>query len=332
MRAVRRSFLLILAAAWLLPAPPVSGAAAGSRLGGTKVVAVLQATTANMEDAQFSPNGQYIAASQNDVTLWVWDWRHRRRLVGLSTGDGFPETYAWSPNGADLAIVNRNGRVFVYDWRRRKLLGSWQTAGTTSDLEFSPDGKAIATADDDIVHVRDWSSRRLLATLKLPDVADTATFLPGGTQLVTSSDDGAARVWDWRHHRALAALRTPASTYQEVASVSGNGRYLAIDSVPKAGANESDVEIWDLRKRHLLITLRNQSLAGNGALSPDGASILLRGGQTADRLWDWRPGRILATFANGNAQYGIYTARFSADGRYVATASGDGKAIIFVWR
>ncbi len=109
--------------------------------------------------ARFTPSADAVLVSDEDGTVYRWDWR----------------------GGGPL----------------RRLTGS-RGASTLTDLEISPDGREILTAGSDRV-ARTWdvASGRERATLRGHDGAVySARFSSDGRRIVTSSADGTARVWD----------------------------------------------------------------------------------------------------------------------------------------
>ena len=76
-------------------------------------------------------------------------------------------------------------------------------------MQYSPDGKLIATAlDDGTAQVWDANSGQLLHTLigHFAGLGSIA-FSPDGTQLATASQDGTAIIWDTATGRQLFVLR-----------------------------------------------------------------------------------------------------------------------------
>jgi WD40 repeat protein len=97
--------------------------------------------------------------------------------------------------------------------------------GRCFDVDFSPDGKFLATAGYDRT-ARVWDAatgRPAAAPLVHAAPVYRVRFAPGGG-LITDCLDGAVHVWDWKAGRATTEAKTP--KYAFVASASPDGRWL----------------------------------------------------------------------------------------------------------
>ncbi|MGB0716407.1 MAG: WD40 repeat domain-containing protein, partial [Phycisphaerae bacterium] len=89
-----------------------------------------------------------------------------------------------------------------------------------------------------------------------------------------------------------------------------------------AGAAIDGVEIWDLKTRRLIQTLKgHHSRVYCVDYSPDGTRIASGGNDNTIRIWDSKSGEQLLEL-RGHKQY-IKDVRFSPDGSQLASASGD---------
>jgi WD40 repeat protein len=100
----------------------------------------------------FSPDGKLLAAGDNNGTTYLWDVATRTVLAPL-TGLGPTESVvsvAFSRDGL-LAVGDANGRIYVWDAATRHLITTLNDPAGRPVLAvaFSPDGKLLATADDE---------------------------------------------------------------------------------------------------------------------------------------------------------------------------------------
>jgi WD40 repeat protein len=105
---------------------------------------------------------------------------------------------AFSKDGTMLALASGNT---VYGWR----VGDWKPifqlighTNTVRDLEFSPDGKIVATASDD-TSVRLWDAldgKPLSAKFKHNAVVTSLAYAPDGQAIYSGSMNGILQSWD----------------------------------------------------------------------------------------------------------------------------------------
>ncbi len=244
---------------------------------------------------------------------------------------------------AGLAIALAGAGLGAWDWRNVERAHDAQaiseakraTAETTAELE---QGRAaglhgdLAEAQQHLGEAwrrgeRSSATEFMLARALEPRLAELASlspisgrmwsvaWSPDGNQLATA-DDGGVQVWDARSH-------------QRVVSLPGDRVYSAVYSADGARLTTSawdGVRIWNAATGSLVHELRNGARPKHyftGATTRDGRLVaaLSTTGDATD-VWDTATGKLLAEIHNDVAP----TRRaitFSADGRWLATSSGD---------
>ncbi|HSK26384.1 MAG TPA: BTAD domain-containing putative transcriptional regulator [Jiangellales bacterium] len=127
-------------------------------------------------------------------------------VAEVSEGPGRAvDAAALSPDGRLLAtgssLIERvdadEERVTVWDWQAGEALLTLETSA--ADVEFSPDGSLLATAQfsPSTASVWDVRTRRRVVTLEGHGAPVTdVQFSPDGRHIATGSYDGTARIWD----------------------------------------------------------------------------------------------------------------------------------------
>ena len=181
------------------------------------------------------------------------------------------ETYltdlAFSPDGQSLAVGFSPGKVQL--WRTTD--GGERFSLQGSALEFSPDGRVLATmpwaVDDD----------RLLYTYSTQDGSllkqwegERATFSPGGTLAVENS--GAVRLVDLETSRVIQAFNGKSAVF------SADGQTLAL-------LDRDQIKLYDVSSGKFLQTLEGSFIAVSSMqFAPDGRSLAVVGDGPANTL------------------------------------------------
>jgi WD40 repeat protein len=176
-------------------------------------------------------------------------------------------------------------------------------------LEFSPDGRSLATAASPnvtrppwTVQLWDLANGYLKATL--PN-AGWPYFSPDGRALATA-DDSTVRVWDVASGQLTAILPN------------GGSPYFSPDSKTLATKVGADVRWWDVGSGQLKATLKEAGFPMD--FSPDGKSQATLSDDGTVRLWDAASGQLKWTLT----KISLSNRAFSPDSKTLAIASPGG--------
>jgi WD40 repeat protein len=231
---------------------------------------------------------------------------------------------------------------------------------------FSPDGKAVVTADDKAAQVWDARTNQRLFTLPHGDTVYDARYSTDGARLVTASGDGAVRIWDastsalvhvLKQQRAdgkpsryfvvalspddklVAAIDTTGTVAHVWDAVSGaplaelhndgsNFPSIAFSADARwlATSGGDDARVFDTRTWAQALTLAGPRI---GALSFDPTGSRLVTGSAGGDVTLWEiPGGARARHMREIGDP-VDALAFSPDGQFVATGGGDGAAQIW---
>ncbi len=194
------------------------------------------------------------------------------------------------------------------------------SSGPVWSVAFSPDGKVLATGDDDGT-VRIWNTATHRPSGQSLDARDTVTamaFSPDGATLAIVTVDGTTRLWDVKAHTGHL-LTAPASAVTSVA-FSPDSKILA------TGSDDGTARLWNVANgRQVGRPLGGPSdYAVNAvAFSPDGTTLA---GGTANRtvlLWSVATHRQVGRPLPAGPE-AIESVAFSPDGTTLAAGSYDG--------
>ena len=189
--------------------------AIGTRVGlylydvATRSPVALSGTKRGAWRATFSPNGKWIATSDWDDTIKVWD-THRGTCLTEITTEVSPSTLAFSPDSRWFA-TSHSETATINVWhpetgeRLTKFTGEAEKGGRFMPIAFSPDTHLIAsTGRDDVVSngesVLVWSVERGEQITHFTGHTSSIyslCFSPCGRFLASGGrKDGTVRVWD----------------------------------------------------------------------------------------------------------------------------------------
>ncbi|HEV7238718.1 MAG TPA: serine/threonine-protein kinase [Thermoanaerobaculia bacterium] len=246
--------------------------------------AVLAGHDTRVMSLSFSADGGTFASQDQDGTVILWDVARRkprlsirpqnpmaaycvavspdgnsianfRGLFDTSDGRMVASFEGWTFNHPYGAVFSRDGRLFaaatpagwvlLWDVERRRMREQQQISGALIAIAFSPDGKWLATGEDEGV-VRLWSVRPLRNvailgrhTARVKSVA----FSPDGETVASAGDDRMIALWDVKRRKLRATVGTHASPVYSVA-FSPDGRRLV------SGEHDHSVRVYT-RKRSL---------------------------------------------------------------------------------
>jgi WD40 repeat protein len=293
-----------------------------------ELVAVLgEGDPTQIQAVAISPDGRTLAAAGVDGTLKLWDLANARLLHTLSGRGAHIWHVAFSPDGKTLASGSADRTITLWEVASGKVRQSLR--GHTNQVfrvAFAPDGKTLAsTGEDRSVKLWDVDTGRLRRTLALSGGALWAlAFSSDGKTLATAGDDPTVRLWDVATGWELAALRGH-TTFVRCLAFRPDGRSLASCS------KDQKILVWDLAYARSA-DAKPQELKGHDnpievAWRADGRLLAHAPYQNVLHLWD--PTQAPPRRTEFNLFSGpLAGVAFTPEGRYVATANGDGTVYV----
>ncbi len=241
----------------------------------------------------------------------------------------------FSPDGRRFVAADADGKTAsVRDAESGEaLLRLTGHSGEVLSVEYSRDGKLIATASDDgVAMLWDAGTGRAIRTIdaRVRRVF-TARFSPEGDKLVTLGGDSAS-VWDVESGRRLArigrvlggAARSSTGNAEGVAFLPGSR--LAVARGPERADGVALRVLDALSAEEQLVVESDGSLIDDLDASSDGSLVAV--GENSGEVTLWRLPAAHAFDRVGTRQE-VSDFAFSADGRLLATAGRDGS--IRIW-
>jgi WD40 repeat protein/serine/threonine protein kinase len=276
----------------------VSGRAALWDLSKDRSTPLAEELSGYVQHAVFSPNGSLLATA-NGMSPWG-------PLLGFEKGKKYPD----------------QNQARIWDAVTGALLARLEHSGNVNLVVFSPDGARVVTTSYDH-QARVWEARTGKAVtpwLKHDNRVFGAAFSPDGKRVLTASWDHTVRLWDAATGESagptLAAGRSP-----YLCTYSPDGRWVLTAGYDRIA------RLWDAATGKLLAEPVSHGGHVTGVwFGEETCRIIVVRDQSA-RVWDVRRGTALTPLWHHGGQ--VTQGTFSGTGRWVATASDDGKARVW---
>jgi WD40 repeat protein len=199
------------------------------------------------------------------------------------------------------------------------------------DAAFSPDGRSIAIASDQLMIWDVATSRQVRAFPGHTKIVYGVAFSPDGRSLASASADNTMKLWDVATGNEVRTLRGHTNAVIAVA-FSPDGRTLA------SASHDQTVKVWDaatgqdiktfVDQGEIVVTLfRGGAFFPGPAFSPDGRTLAYVSQKAAIKIWDVTTKQDLLTL---DGRRGLLTGlAFSPDGRQIAAAGQGGNVQIW---
>jgi len=194
---------------------------------------------------QFSPDGATMVAtvkrakdahSLHRPGLWFWSLTTGRRLDTYG-GRGEPPVTATSPAGDRIALACCDDVVRVMETGSgRELMRVDETDRKVTALAFSPDGKRLTVARDDVIDIHNAADGAQLAQLRIPQSATVKNgsswvkrlgYTADGSFLLAALGNRELLVFDAARYELTASIETKLSHgIDEFAPLAGGCRIL----------------------------------------------------------------------------------------------------------
>jgi WD40 repeat protein len=273
----------------------------------------------------FSADGKYVITGSEDKTLAVWDATTGENLVRLFGSKQGLLGVAMSPppNDKYVAGASKDGTIYLFDWKAdNRILSMPGHTDVASDVDFSPNGKELASASGDRTAAI-WALPPL-RTLVHTQPVKWATWSPDGHYAATAtaqcdSDPFLCKVflWDVRNQndepKLLKVLKKHTDWVTAVAFSPDSTKLVT-------GGDDSEGRVWSVPEGKQLAVLEGHSDWLNSvAFSPDGKYVVTGSLDGTARIWDWPKKKTIKTI---HAIDSVGSASFDPSGRYLLTTVG----------
>lgn len=250
----------------------------------------------------FSPDGQFIAAGNQKASndehygIHIWEVRSGKLIQTLIGHSNWTRSLAFSPDGKSIFSAGAYRQLYVSDLNTGKMINRFPQIReddnyTVSGVSISPDGRIIATGNDDKT-IRLWNaaSGEFIGALRgHNDRILMLAFSPDGRQLASASRDRTVKLWEAKGGRLIRSFEGHTDSVFSVA-FSPDGRQLA------SGGADQTIKLWEVATGSLLRTLQGHThYVLSLSFNPNGRTLVSGSSDKTTRVWSVESGKLLAS-------------------------------------
>lgn len=269
----------------------------------------------------YSPDGQRLASTSEDGSIFLWDMDTGERVRELGHDSDEVACVLFSPDGKLLAAGNQRGLVSLWD----PLTGE-RTAHFLAHVEdvmalaFSPDGKQLASGGRD-TKVRVWDTLRQSLIAEVEDKLDVIRALSysrNGKHLYSADEGGRISMWRTSDWHQLSSIKNKGEKFFTL-TTSPDGALLA------AAGRSQIVTMWRTDRDQLEFSREFRSgdteWIQSVAFNPVNSLLACGGKDNLVRIVS--PTQVTPVSMMREHTGRVWAVAWSPDGRTLASASAD---------
>lgn len=266
----------------------------------------------------FSPDGRYLAISDQDCKVRVWCARTYQQIWVEHEHQNSVLSIAFSPDNQFLASASADHTLKLWNAETGTCFHTFY--GHQSEVcavAFSPDGQFMCSGSKDAsLKLWDVTSYDCFQTLNGHQQAVfTVAFSTDSTLIASGSSDKTIKLWDVEAGTCQQTLQGHENWVTSVA-------FCPQTQLLGSCSTDHTIKLWDYHRGQCHQTLQgHKNWVLSLAFSSDGSQLVSSSGDQTIKLWDVSNGECLHTLSGH--YHGIFAIAFHPSGNLVATGSHD---------
>lgn len=328
----------------------VSAAGKSARLDTPSAVRAIQVDAQPVTCLAVVPNGTHVLTGGADKIVKMWNLANGQLERSFAGATDVVRAVAINKNIQLVAVGGADQFVRVFNFADGKEVEKVKMDAAVRALQFTPNNLVLlASCGDKSVRafgvpfqpgqppapeflkpIQNFTTADVVQDLAL--AADNATFYAAGLDKTVQT---------WKLASTSPVQNFPHPNIVDCAAFDAKSQIIA------TGCHDGKIRLYDLVKKAVVkeitahITMKPAVLAHpiyTVAFSPDGKQLLSSSFDKTLKLWDVTSGNLVREFKAYHEkefpkghQEEVYTAAFSADGKFIASGSGGLERVIKIW-
>lgn len=285
--------------------------------------------TSSVNSVQFSPDGQRLVSVGVDRVIRFWRFLDTGSFEEYAQLKGHSDEIraaAFSPDGWLLATGGEDATARLWEVpqnEKPELL--IHPDEQTQSLNFSSDGKRLATCSQQTIYLRDVTSGEVQSSIQTPAPINDVAFSPDGKMIAAAHRDKAISItlWNSTTGQFIDSLKGHTENVNSLA-FTPDGKFLV------SGSRDGLAKLWDLANRKEASTFAHYAGVKSVAISRDGQFLATGSDDQTAVVWDLKTRKSIVTLRGHLSE--VWSVAFSADGNRVATGSQGRSIKLWDWR
>ncbi|MGB7341078.1 MAG: TIR domain-containing protein [Phototrophicaceae bacterium] len=272
------------------------------------------AHTAPVQALAFSPDGQTLAAGDDNDLITLWDVASSTLLYTLEGHSRGVNALDFSDDGTRLVSGASDETVIIWDVASGETIAIIEMPNRVFAVDFQPDSHTIAIGTrDGIAHLWDTETNTEIRRFEghLDDILDL-TFTSDGTGLITASSDRQIILWNTETGSIIRTFLGHSRIIRSIA-VSPDGEYLI------SGSDDRTMILWRIDTGAALFDYTGMERIIDLAFAADSRTFVAIDNTQTPIVWTAIAGSQLSYY--DDYQFDVLDVAISPDSTLVASAS-----------